>query len=315
MAALTHGTAKRPDMELQRLAADAPVADIVAAVREDGGAIVEDFVAVEICDRVLADLREPFDAVGRSTECDFNGYTTLRVNSVLDVSGVSAEIVGHRPMMAVLDKILLPHCKEYLVGSCTAIEIHPGETDQVLHRDDGMYPLRIPGMEMQVSVMWALDDFTIENGATRIVPGSHLWVTPREPGADDVVVQAPMRKGSALFYLGSVFHGGGANTANAPRAGLINTYCLGWLRQEVNHYLSVPRDIAARLPEHVQRLLGYGVYRGGLGYYPLDLGMVPPPDMKGAAMWDWQRDTELESSNCCQPHGQQEKAVRQSDGT
>ncbi len=277
-------------MELQRLAADAPAADIVAAIRADGGAIVEDFVAGDICDEVLADLRGPFDAVGRSTENDFNGYTTLRVNSVLDVSAASAGIVGHRPMMAVLDEILLPHCQEYLVGSCTAIEIHPGETDQALHRDDTIYPLRIPGMELQASVMWALDDFSTENGATRIAPGSHLWVDPREPGPDDAVVQAPMRKGSALFYLGSTFHGGGANTASAPRAGLIDTYCLGWLRQEVNHYLSVPRDIAAGLPEHVQRLLGYGLYGGSLGYYPLDRGRVPPPDMKGGEMWEWQPD-------------------------
>lgn len=274
-------------MELQRLAADAPAADVAAALRADGGAIVEDFVAVDVCDRVLADLRGPFDAVGRSTESDFNGRATLRVNSVLDVSAASVEIVGHRRMMAVLDEILLPHCLEYLVGSCTAIEIHPGETDQVLHRDDTIYPLRVPGMELQVSVMWALDDFTEENGATRVAPGSHLWVDPREPRAGDAVARAPMRKGSALFYLGSVFHGGGANRSDAPRAGLIDTYCLGWLRQEVNHYLSIPRDVAAGLPERVQRLLGYGLYGGSLGSYPLDRGLVPPPDMKGGEMWEW----------------------------
>jgi len=277
-------------MELTRLPGDAPIGNIVAAIREDGAAIVENFVSDTITDQVLADLREPFDSVGRSTENDFNGYTTLRVNSVLDLSPASAEIVGHRRMMEVLDAFLLPFCQSYLMGSTTAIEIHPGEGDQVLHRDDTIYPIHIPGMELQASVMWALNEFTDENGATRVVPGSHHWVKPREPGTDDTVLQAPMKKGSALFYLGSVFHGGGANRSNGPRAGLINTYCLGWLRQEVNHVLSVPRETATRMPEHIQRMMGYALHGGSLGYYPSDAGRVPSREMKGGAMSGWQSD-------------------------
>lgn len=280
-------------MDLARFPGDAPAAAIVAALRRDGAAIVEDFAPAGVVRQVLADLRRPFDTVGRSTEDDFNGYATLRVNSVLDVSPASAELVGHRPMMAVLDPILLPHCQAYLVGSCTAIEIRPGEGHQVLHRDDTIYPIHVPGMELQVSVMWALDDFTEENGATRVVPGSHLWTCHRQPAQGDRVVQAAMAAGSVLFYLGSVWHGGGANRSAKPRAGLIDTYCLGWLRQEVNHILSVPRAIAARLPEHVQRLMGYAVYRGGeggLGYYPSDGGRVPVEDVKGGLMWGWQGD-------------------------
>ena len=277
-------------MELNRLPGDAPIGDVVAAIREDGAAIVENFVSDTIADQVLADLREPFDSVGRSTENDFNGYTTLRVNSVLDLSPASAGIVGHRRMMEVLDAVLLPFCQSYLMGSNTAIEIHPGEGDQVLHRDDTIYPVHIPGLELQASEMWALNDFTQENGATRVVPGSHRWVKPREPGADDTVIQAPMKKGSALFYLGSVFHGGGANKSNGARAGLINTYCLGWLRQEVNHVLSVPRETAANLPEHIQRMMGYSLHGGMLGYYPTDDGRVPSREMNGGAMWGWQTD-------------------------
>jgi ectoine hydroxylase-related dioxygenase (phytanoyl-CoA dioxygenase family) len=279
-----------PPMELERLPSNAPVADIVAAIRKHGTAIVENFVTGEVADQVLTDLRGPFDAVGRSTENDFNGYTTLRVNSVLDVSRASAEIIGHRRMLEVLDAFLLPHCESYLAGSCTAIEIHPGETSQVLHRDDSIYPYHILNVELQASVMWALNDFTLENGATQVVPGSHLWADERVPTLGDTVAQTPMPKGSALFYLGSVWHGGGANNAGAPRAGLINTYCLGWLRQEVNHVLSVPRDIAAELPEHIQRLMGYALHGGSLGYYPTDEGRVPPRELKGGQMWGWQKD-------------------------
>ena len=277
-------------MELARFSPNTPIAEVVSAIRTAGAAIVENFVSDDIADAVLADLRAPFDAVGRSTENDFNGYTTLRVNSVLDISPASADVVGHRRMMQVLDAFLLPHCEAYLIGSCTAIEIHPGESTQVLHRDDSIYPHHIPGIELQVSVMWALNDFTLDNGATHVVPGSHLWQHGREPTTTDPVLQAPMTKGSALFYLGSVWHGGGANNTAKPRAGLINTYCLGWLRQEVNHILSVPRDVASNLPEHIQRLMGYSLHGGSLGYYPTDDGRVPSRELKGGAMWGWQSE-------------------------
>jgi len=273
--------------ELTRFTADASADDVVAAIRRDGAAIVEKFVSDEIAEQVKADLRQPFDTVGRSTESDFNGYKTLRVNSVLDISRASAEIVGHERMLDVLDRILLPHCFAYRIGSCTAIEIHPGETDQRLHRDDSIYPIRMPGIEWQASVMWALDDFTLENGATRVVAGSHHWVSPRVPVEGDEVVQAPMPKGSALFYLGSVWHGGGANQSNLPRAGLINTYSLGWLRQEVNQYLTIPRHIAASYPERIQRLIGYTGHGHGLGWYARDKGRVPLDDFPGAGSDDW----------------------------
>jgi ectoine hydroxylase-related dioxygenase (phytanoyl-CoA dioxygenase family) len=275
-------------MALTRLNASDSTDNMVTTMRRDGAMIVENFVDEAIVDQVLADLRNPFDTVGKSTENDFNGYTTLRVNSVLDISMASGEIVGHRPMMAVLDALLLPNCPSYSIGSTTAIEIYPGEGNQILHRDDTIYPIEVPGVEMQVSVMWALNDFTEENGATRTVPGSHLWVNQDEVGPDDAVVQAPMTKGSALFYLGSVFHGGGANRSGAPRAGLINTYCLGWLRQEVNHILAVPRAIAAQHPEHIQRMMGYEAVGGMLGFYPTDSGRVPTKELKGGEMWGWQ---------------------------
>lgn len=275
--------------ELVRFPPDGQIDDIVSAIRKDGAAIVENFISDDVADAVLAELRAPFDDVGRSTENDFNGYATLRVNSVLDISPASADIVGHRRMMEVLDAFLLPHCESYLIGSCTAIEIHPGEGAQVLHRDDSIYPHHIPGIELQASVMWALNDFTLDNGATHVAPTSHLWERQHEPTAGDLVLQSPMAKGSALFYLGSVWHGGGANKTATPRAGLINTYCLGWLRQEVNHVLSVPRDVAKDLPEHIQRLLGYSLH-SGLGHYPSDDGRVPRRELKGGAMWGWQTE-------------------------
>lgn len=277
-------------MTIERLPGDAGVPEITAAIERDGAAIIEDFVSTDVTDQVLRDLREPFDTVGRTTESDFNGYTTLRVNSILDISPASVGLVAHDRMLEILDALLLPHCKDYRIGSCTAIEIHPGETDQLLHRDDGIYPIVLPGIEWQVSVMWPLTDFTEENGATRLIPGSHRWMEQRLATGDDTVIQAPMSPGSALFYLGSTMHGGGANNSNAPRAGLVNTYALGWLRQEVNQYLTIPRETVASFPERVQRLIGYAGHGDYLGYYPRDKGRVPPADMIGATGFDWTND-------------------------
>ena len=168
----------------------------------------------------------------------------------------------------MVDAILLPHCINYRIGSCTGIEILPGETAQPLHRDDGIYPISIQGMELQVSAMWALDDFTRENGATHVVPGFHQG--PSRSVTERAVhsVQAPMPKGSLLLYLGSVLHGGGANTTDAPRMGLINTYSLGWLRQEENHYLAIPREVADSYPESIRKLMGYEPHGPILGSYP-----------------------------------------------
>ena len=236
---------------------DVETEDVVAALRRDGAVVVRRQVESEVVENVHAELREPFDTQGTNDQNSFNGYKTLRLSSILALSRTSAELVGHPRVMQIADAILLPHCINYRIGSLTAIEIHPGEEDQALHTDDTIYPIRIPGVEWQVSAMWALEDFTEKNGATRVVPGSQNQKVTIRYGGHAAPIQTPMPKGSVLFYLGSTLHGGGANHSSAPRAGLINTYALGWLRQEENQYLNVPRDVAESYPEHIQHLMGY----------------------------------------------------------
>lgn len=239
---------------------------IVRSFRQNGAVVIDRLVADELCDAVAADFRPHFDKDGRKTESDFNGYKTLRISGILAKSRNAAELISHRLVMKLADEILLPHCINYQIGSCTGIEIHPGETQQFLHRDDGIYPIRVPGTEWQMSAMWALDEFTLENGATHVVPGSHRRREPWPPGPEESV-QAPMRRGSVLFYTGSTWHGGGANRSNRARMGLVNTYSLGWLRQEENHYLMIPREIADSYPETIRRLLGYQGHGRLLGWY------------------------------------------------
>ncbi len=256
-------------MELEHFDRDASTERVVEALRRDGAAILDNCIDDDVADTVAAELRGNFDTEGTDFETDFNGYDTLRISGILARSRTSAELIGHQRVLDIIDPILLPHCINYRIGSCTGIEILPGEQDQVLHTDDGIYPMRIPGVEWQVDIMWALVDFTAENGATRVVPYSHRFKGPGRHGDTDVV-QAVMKKGSAVMYMGSTLHGGGANRSDSPRMGLINTYSLGWLRQEVNQYLHIPREIADSYPDHVRRLIGYQGHGSSLGRFPDD---------------------------------------------
>ncbi len=235
----------------------------------DGAVIVENVVPDTLLDKVLEDFKDPFDEQGHKFSNDFNGYKTRRLGGILGLSRAAADILAHPLVMGVADKVLKRHATTYRLGSSTAIEIHPGEGNQALHRDDDFYPIRIPGVEFQFSAMWALTDFTEENGATRVVPGSND-LRQIDSVTEAEVTQAVMPRGSVLFYLGSAIHAGGQNNSNAPRTGLITTYSLGWLRQEENQYLTVPRAVADSYPEHVRRLMGYQSDGPYLGVYPGD---------------------------------------------
>lgn len=244
-------------MALQCFEPTASAEEIAAATTKDGGAIVTGLAPADLVDTVAADLREDFDKFGHRSRRDFSGHQTNRCHCVLEESPRSVELVAHDMVMDVADILLRPHCESYQIGSLTAIEVNPGQIVQNLHRDDSMYPFQLPGMETQISCMWALTDFTEENGATHVVPGSHLHVGRGMPVDVSNNEQAIMPKGSALFYLGSTLHGAGENRSNEARIGLINTYSLGWLRQEVNQYLNVPIELARAFDERMRCLLGY----------------------------------------------------------
>jgi len=253
---------------IKSLDKNSSINEIMQALNDDGGVIIANLVSDDVVDKVSKELRPHYDAQGTKFQDDFNGYTTLRLYAVPGLSRAAAlDLFAHPRVMDVVGAVLYPHCETFRVGSSTSIEIYPGEKDQELHRDDDFYPIRIPDVEFQLSAMWALDDFTEENGATRVVPGSHDLRSIDDVSEDDIV-QAVMPKGSVLFYMGSTIHGGGANKSDLPRGGMISTYALGWLRQEENQYLSIPREVADSYPDHVRRLLGYQSHGPYLGTYP-----------------------------------------------
>ncbi len=244
-------------MALQTFSPTAPAAKVAVATLQDGAAIVTDLVPASLAETIASELRENMDSFGYRSKRAFSGFKTNRCHTVLEEAPSSVALVAHDMVMDVADAILLPHCESYRIGSITAIEICPGQKVQNLHRDDCIYPVQLPGMEMLIGCMWSLTDFTEANGGTQVVPGSHRHISMGEDIDLSLCEQAVMPKGSALFYLGSTMHGAGANNSDEARLGLINTYSLGWLRQETNQYLSIPLELARTYDDRMRRLLGY----------------------------------------------------------
>jgi len=192
----------------------------------------------------------------------FEGFDTQRIYALFAKTRTFDQAATDPLLLAVLDRTLGHYQLSAPVGIC----IGPGEKAQILHRDDSIYPVPEPHQPLVVNTMWPLDEFTEDNGATRFIPGSHAWEPGRRPTAADEVVAAVMSPGSAMFYLGSLWHGGGANQTGQPRLGVILEYAAGWLRQQENHCLAVPHDVVRGLPERLQELLGYNIYPPFVGY-------------------------------------------------
>jgi ectoine hydroxylase-related dioxygenase (phytanoyl-CoA dioxygenase family) len=254
---------------IARYQQDDDVELIVTALQDSGSVIIENVLSDAVLSGLSDDLRPEFDREGHLYQNEFNGHQTLRVGGVTKYSAHFPTLLLHPTVLMIADAILKPHCEVYQVGSTTAIEILPGEDAQVLHADDACYPSHLLPFEAQISALWALDDFTVENGATRVVP-REMGVEKPEDASEEHVVQAVMPKGSVVIYLGSTIHGGGANRSDAPRKAVVNTYCLGWLRQEENQYLTLTKEEVAAQSDEMRRMLGFQAHGPYLGVWPED---------------------------------------------
>jgi ectoine hydroxylase-related dioxygenase (phytanoyl-CoA dioxygenase family) len=254
-------------MPVPVLAAEASLDDIEAALREAGCAVVERLVSGDQMDCVEAELLPYLSATAPGGD-EFTGFRTRRTGSLLARSVAFRDLAAHPIVLGALDRILGDHATTYQLHLTQVIDIGPGAPAQMVHRDQWAFDFfPFPsGFEVECHTMWAMNDFTEENGATRVIPGSHTWADKLRPSVEETI-PAEMSRGSVLLYVGSLYHGGGANRSDAPRRGVNVGYTLSWLRQEENQYLACPPEIARELPEPLARLAGYQRGAYALGYF------------------------------------------------
>jgi ectoine hydroxylase-related dioxygenase (phytanoyl-CoA dioxygenase family) len=235
--------------------------DVARRLTEDGYVVVTGMMSGDDLEAARADLGRVLEAT-RTGRNSFEGYSTQRIYALFAKTRTFDQAATHPLLLDVLDRVL----GHYQLSAPVGIRIGPGEKAQILHTDDMIYPIPQPHPPVVVNTMWPLDEFTGENGATRFIAGSHSWEPGRTPAGEDPVSTAVMSPGSALFYLGSLWHGGGANRTTRPRLGVILEYAAAWLRPQENHCLAVPRSTVRQLPERLQELLGYNIYPPFVGY-------------------------------------------------
>ncbi len=239
--------------------------EICATLADDGCVVVDRVVHPEVMDELAEELR-PFTEKTPIGADDFSGRRTRRTGGLVARSPKSRDLVMNPIVLGAVGK-MLGHATSFQLHLTQVISIGPGEPAQTIHRDQWAFDFfPFPkGYEVQCNTIWAMTDFTAENGATRVIPGSNRF-DDRLRFTEADTEPAEMTKGSVLFYTGSIYHGGGANRSTNIRTGINITYNVSWLRQEENQYLSVPLEIARTLPVDLLRLMGYRLGAYALGY-------------------------------------------------
>ncbi|MGI9284327.1 MAG: phytanoyl-CoA dioxygenase family protein, partial [Pseudomonadales bacterium] len=194
----------------------------------------------------------------------FEGFKTQRIYSLLQKTLLCNPLVEHPHVLGLLDRLLLPN---YLLSQAVAINILPGEAQQLVHHDDAFYLVPRPRKALSVAAMWALDQFTAANGGTFVIPGSHRW-EDRKPTEEDLkaAISVEMPAGSVCVFLGTLWHSGGANTSQHSRLGVTTQYCEPWCRTVENSFLSVPVESVKQCSPTLQQMLGYSLHGPFMGY-------------------------------------------------
>jgi len=193
----------------------------------------------------------------------FEGLNTVRINNLLAYDEAFWDVPLQPSVLALAESLL---DRELLLSSLCSLTMGPGQTAQPLHEDTQQLALPRPRPPLAVNAMWALSDFTEANGATRIVPGSHKLDHAPAYGTQVQTVAATMPAGSVMLFDSALWHQGGANTTDERRYALSCYYCAGWMRQQENLQLGIPRETAAKFPRRLQELCGYGIYKGQYGH-------------------------------------------------
>lgn len=238
--------------------------DPVEEIAELGYTVLHDVFDAERAAALVADLERLEAELGTVPAGNsFEGARTLRVYNLLAHGELWQELAVDATVLPVVEGVLDRGC---LMSSLSSIRIQPDEVAQPIHADDQVIPLGKPHAPTVCNTMWALTDFTEDNGATRVIAGSHLQDHDPDYGAPYDSAPAEMPRGSVLIWHGSLWHGGGANTTGEDRIGIAANYCAGFIRQQENQQLGLAPDLVATFPTRLQELVGYGIYRGLIGH-------------------------------------------------
>ncbi len=236
---------------------------LTTKLARDGWCVFNRAVDSSLIAAIEADLDDRFAATP-PCEGAFYGARTKRFGSLLTRSPAVEQLVMHPSILKLAEQILLPWCERIALNLTQAIEIHPGALPQLPHRDQDMWQGPKGRVEYLVNVMWPLSTYTRENGGTRLWSGSHFdQDKPAFPEAASVV--PTVAPGDALIFLGSTLHGGGGNTSQAPRRGIVISYCLGWLKPFELQWLVYPPEVARQFQPDLAALVGYAQHRPNLG--------------------------------------------------
>jgi ectoine hydroxylase-related dioxygenase (phytanoyl-CoA dioxygenase family) len=235
---------------------------LMESVERQGYVVVENLISPDFVAEIKADLIPRFEH--ESGRNNFEGFKTQRLYGFFEKSLICNPLVEHPLILGCLDRIFEPN---YLLSQLQAINILPGEAQQPLHPDDAFYPWPRPRRPLGAATIWAIDDFTEENGATVVIPKSHLWDDRKPTRADlDRLQPVVMPAGSVVFFVGTLWHGGGANRSDAARLCVSAQYCAPWCRTQENYSLSLSRETVKKCSEHIQRMLGYSIHAPFMGF-------------------------------------------------
>lgn len=266
--AKTHGQLKPgPERRTPEIDADFDV------LMRDGYVIIEKLIPEEACAAIKAAGLALLGKTGRNS---FEGHNTQRVYDVLSKTRSTDALAVHPRILGLMDRIFRPG---FLLSQSQIINIRPGEAAQGLHHDDAFYRIPRPRQPLGAATVWAIDDFTAENGATVVVPGSHEWGDDRVAGRAEAI-PAVMPAGSVIFFLGTTWHGGGENRSAEARFAVTHQYCEAYVRQQENYLLELSKETVRALSPELQALVGYSIYPPFMGMvcgmHPLRLLDEPP---------------------------------------
>ncbi len=260
-------------------------AAIVETIEDQGYCIIEGLMPGEKIDAARAVLDPVFEGQ-RTGRNQFEGFKTQRIYSLPKYGPALWPFFDNEDVLKIIKPLLWGDC---LVTAALAANVLPGEQPQAFHTDDAFYPIPRPRPAFSVGAIWAMDNFTAENGATQLIPYSHTWseeerpegvlktkeaFTMKAPANSDgwngpenaEVIAAEMPRGSVLIFLGNLWHRAGGNVSNNARLGLFPQYCAAWARQQENFFLSIPKDTVAKMPDTLQALLGYQIHPPFMGH-------------------------------------------------